>query len=124
MKKQKKAGTLLARTQAIAMGCIGTVLLFFALAAAPIAILDTQGALERGVTLPGYYPDKFDDMGHINRLENEVIVIDDSPYRLAPTAEYATRTERHATIASFHVGSFVGCLTNAKGEITSLWLLE
>ena len=98
--------------------------LFFGSIPLPFATAHAQGSSERALILPKYYPDKFDDMGHIDRLEKNVIVIDDSLYRLAPSAEYATPTSRHTTIASFRVGNFVGCVTNAKGEIISLWLLE
>jgi hypothetical protein len=97
--------------------------LFFGVAL-PLAIAGAQGSSERGLILPTFYPDKFDNTGHIDRLGKNVIVIDDSLYKLASFTEYATPTSRHTTIASFRVGNIVGYKANAKREIVSLWLLE
>ena len=99
------------------------LMLFFGTVVLPTAA-SAQGASEEAIVLPGFYPDKFDDTGHIDRLTEHEIVIDDSLRKLSPYAEYATPTQRHVTIASFKVGDHVGYITDSKRRIISLWLIE
>ena len=104
--------------------CFALGWLFLVGMALPLATIYAQGPVERAWVLPEYYPDKFDDTGHIDRLAKNEIVIDDSLYKLAPGTTYATPTSTDATIASFRVGHIVGYVCNARREIISLWLLE
>lgn len=113
--------------------CYGKIFVFVLLTG-PMLLMTGQGLPvppaaaemqeEGGFVLPEYYPDTFDGSGQINRIAVDEVVIDDSLYRFSPYAEYATPTDRNASQAWFNVGNRVGYLTNEKGEITSLWLLE
>ena len=76
------------------------------------------------MVLPKTYPDGFNAYGHINRIGEKRVVIDDDPFFLSPDVTYNTPTRLDASKAYFGEGAFVGVLTNAKGEAKSLWLLE
>ena len=80
--------------------------------------------LPEGAGRPAFYPQEFDGMGRIDRLEGREIVIDDSLYRLGPGSNFATPRGNHASRAGFRVGSYVGFVLNATGEIRSLWLIR
>ena len=70
------------------------------------------------------YPDGFNAYGHINRIGEKKVVIDDEPFNLSLDVTYNIPTRLNASKAYFGPGAFVGVLTNAKGEAKSLWLLE
>ena len=76
------------------------------------------------MALPKAYPDGFNAYGHINRIGEKRVVIDDEPFALSLDVTYNTPTRLNASKAYFGEGAFVGVLTNAKGEAKSLWLLE
>ena len=72
---------------------------------------------------PGY-PRSFDNVGRIDRLTATEAVIDDSLYRISPSATYHAPGLRAASRSRFHQGDAVGCLTNTDGEIESMWLIS
>ena len=111
------------RKKSTPLMCIGLALIFVYFGQ-PLTAICAEPQGETGWAVPEYYPDRFDGSGRINRIAVDEVVIDDSLYRFSPYAEYATPTDRDALQASFNVGNRVGYLTNEKGEITSLWLLE
>ena len=76
------------------------------------------------MVLPKGYPDGFNAYGHINRIGEKRVVIDDDPFFLAQDVTYNTPSRLDASKAYFGKGAFVGVLTNDKGEAKSLWLLE
>ncbi|MDY6950797.1 MAG: hypothetical protein SWE60_04740 [Thermodesulfobacteriota bacterium] len=73
--------------------------------------------------LPSHYPGKFDGLGHLDRIGKNEIVVDDSLHPLASHVTYATATSKHGSMGSFGVGDYVGFVTNAEKEITSLWMI-
>ncbi len=92
----------------------------------------TAGSKNRGRSIIVYdgerpvypgYPKLFDMVGKIDRLADRQVVIDDSLYRFAPSITYHTSIQGYTFRSSFHVGDVVGCLTNSKGEIKSMWLI-
>jgi hypothetical protein len=83
-----------------------------------------QERVKPEMVLPKTYPDGFNAYGHINRIGEKRVVIDDEPFFLSLDVTYNTPTRLDASKAYFGEGAFVGVLTNAKGEAKSLWLLE
>ena len=71
---------------------------------------------------PGY-PRLFDTVGRIDRLTDRKVVIDDSLHRISSSTTFHSQTQGDASRSRFHVGDVVGCLTNSKGEIKSMWLI-
>jgi hypothetical protein len=74
--------------------------------------------------LPGFYPQGFDGYGHIDRLDMDEIVIDDSLLKLAYNVRYNTPRRKNTTDSDFGVGNVVGYLVNGEGQVVSLWLIE
>jgi hypothetical protein len=70
------------------------------------------------------YPKRFDGGGYIDRLSREVIVIDDSNYRLASEVTFNKPTSKNTSSSSFKEGDFVGILVNSNGEVVSVWLIQ
>ena len=79
---------------------------------------------EGGVVLPGHYPDKFDGTGHIDRIGDNEIVIDDSLYRISSFVKYHTPKTSNTSSGWFRAGDLVGFIKNSNNEIISLWLME
>lgn len=76
------------------------------------------------IVYPKHYPNKFNGMGHIDRISRNEIVIDDSLFRLSPHVTYSTRGKRHASRAWIKVGSYIGFKADFDHEITSIWLIR
>jgi hypothetical protein len=74
--------------------------------------------------VPDYYPETFDGIGRIDRLGDDVIVIDDGTKGLASGVSFATPSSQYAGRGSFRVGSLVGYLLDRDGKVQSLWLLK
>lgn len=83
-----------------------------------------QDRVKPEMVLPKGYPDGFNVYGHINRIGEKKVVIDDDQFFLSPDVTYNIPTRLNASKAYFGKGAFVGVLTNNKGEAKSLWLLE
>ena len=76
--------------------------------------------------VPDFYPaDGFDGMGRINEIvvNDGIVVIDDSEFRLSPYAEYHTPTYKNAPGALFKQGDQVGYILDSEKNITSMWLI-
>ncbi|HJX34026.1 MAG TPA: hypothetical protein VJ373_02525 [Desulfatiglandales bacterium] len=76
--------------------------------------------------MPDFYPaDGFDGMGRINEIvvNDGIVVIDDSEFRLFPYAEYHTPTYKNAPGALFKEGDQVGYILDSEKNITSMWLI-
>ena len=78
--------------------------------------------LER--VFPKYYPKKFDGTGWIERVGENEIVIDDSLHMLSSHVRYGSLKAKHLHKSALRQGMTVGYVTNKRGEIVSLWLLE
>jgi len=72
----------------------------------------------------GRNPNDFENRGQIDRMDGDVIVINDLQKRLASNVKYYRPGRVRIPKAAFEEGSKVGYITNRKGEITSLWLLK
>ena len=76
--------------------------------------------------MPDFYPaDGFDGMGRINEIvvNDGIVVIDDSEFRLSSYAEYHTPTYKNAPGALFKQGDQVGYILDSEKNITSMWLI-
>ena len=120
MKQKKK--TWLGRIKHILI-CAGLAL-FIAGVAIPSGLTYAERRVKPEIVLPKHYPNGFNGYGHIDSIERDNIVIDDSFYRLSPDVQYNTPTVKNASKAFFRVGDRVGFLTNSEDEIISLWLLK
>ena len=76
------------------------------------------------IVYPKHYPNKFNGMGHIDRISRNEIVIDDSLFSLSPHVTYSTKGKRHASKAWLKVGSFIGYKTDSNNKIVSIWLIK
>jgi hypothetical protein len=74
--------------------------------------------------LPKDYPDGFDGWGHINRIADEEIVIDEMLYRLSPFVTFHWPPGVTRSRSKFKEGALIGFLKNPGDEITSLWLIK
>jgi hypothetical protein len=72
----------------------------------------------------GRNPNDFENRGRIDRVAGDVIVIDDRQKRFAADVKYYGPGRIRISKSAFGEGCTVGYLTNSKGEISSLWLLE
>jgi len=84
----------------------------------------TDGRDEGGVVLPGHYPGKFDGTGHIDRIGDNEIVIDDSLYKISPFVKYHTPGASNTSIGRFRAGDLVGFIKNSDNDVISLWLVK
>ncbi|RJR22612.1 MAG: hypothetical protein C4582_06355 [Desulfobacteraceae bacterium] len=76
------------------------------------------------MVLPSHYPEGFDGVGRVERVEGEEIVINDCMFRLSPRFTLATRVSHHAPKELLKVGDLVGFKKNSSREIVSIWILE
>jgi hypothetical protein len=76
--------------------------------------------------MPDFYPaDGFDGMGLIDDIavNDGIVVINDSGFKLSPYAEYHTPTYKNAPGALFKKGDKVGYILDSEKKITSMWLI-
>lgn len=86
--------------------------------ASPAQGIDTQR-----MSLPDYYPKWLDGSGHIDRIGEEGIVIDDHYFPLAKRVRCATLKNPYVKKSRLAEGTLVGFVTNDKEDIVSLWTL-
>jgi hypothetical protein len=98
--------------------------LFFLSAAMPATVSYARSRVKGEWVLPKFYPESFDGWGRIDRITEDMVVIDDTMIKLSPSIVYRTPTNTHATSAYFKPGNLVGFMTNATNEIVSLWLIK
>ena len=111
------------RKTAKKLSCVGMVLLFFG-AALPSEPGHAQQRVKPEVVLPAHYPDGFDGLGHIERISETEVVIDDTLYKFAPHAEFNTPQRNNVSLYTFRPGAKVGFMKSGKKQVTSLWLIE
>lgn len=102
----------------------GLVLLCCLVAVFMWGLVRAETEYEREPTIPAHYPDKFDGMGRIDRLEPPEIVINDSLRILASRVSYNVPSGKRGSKNLFAVGRFVGFKVNSRGEIAALYLLK
>ena len=76
--------------------------------------------------MPDFYPaDGFDGIGLIDDIavNNGMVVINDTEFKLSPYAEYHTPTYKNAPGALFKQGDQVGYILDSEKNITSMWLI-
>ena len=98
------------------MSWFGTVL--------PVFTCQAQEQVKGEWGLPDHYPDGFDGWGHVERLTDEEVVIDDTLMALSPQAEFHTLTKSNVSRAEITVGSLTGFIKNTNNEIISLWMIQ
>lgn len=66
----------------------------------------------------------FEGVGHIDRLGEDEIVIDDLQKKLTSKVKYYRVGRKPVNRSAFKVGDRVGYIANSRGELVSLWLLR
>jgi hypothetical protein len=77
--------------------------------------------------MPDFYPvDGFDGMGRIDDIavRDGIVVINDSQFKISPSAEYHTPTFKNAPGALFEQGDQVGYILDSEKNIISMWLID
>jgi hypothetical protein len=103
--------------------CVGLAL-FLASMALPAGVVHAFQGFKEGSVIPEHYPNKFDQIGRVDRIARDEVVINDCLFKLSPAIRYHTPSIENASRAWFKEGKFVGYITNSKREIVSLWLIE
>ncbi len=103
--------------------CVG-VALFLVSMALPAGVVQALQGFKEGSVIPEHYPNEFDEIGHVDRIELDEAVINDCLFKLSPGIKYHTPSIENASSAWFKEGKFVGYITNSRHEIVSLWLIE
>ena len=106
----------------IAMG-VGLALFLLTLVL-PAGVVQALQGFKDGSVIPGHYPNKFEQIGRVDRIELDEVVINDCLFKFSPDVEYHTPSVENASSAWFKEGQFVGYITNSRREIVSLWLIE
>jgi len=88
------------------------------------SVSGAESILSEGSPLPSHYPQRFDGIGRIDRIDRDEIVIDDTLHGLSGDVRYATPESRHGSSAAFKPGRYVGYMENPRRQITSLWLIK
>ncbi len=76
------------------------------------------------MVLPSHFPEFFDGLGKIERMEGDEIVINEKLLKISARLTVATKRSQHASRDLLKVGDTVGFTTNSVGEITGIWLIE
>ena len=103
--------------------CMGLAL-FLVSMALPTGVVHAFQGFKEGSVRPEHYPNKFDQIGRVDRIELDEAVINDCLFKLSPGIKYHTPSIENASSAWFKEGQFVGYIINSKREIVSLWLIE
>ena len=119
----KTAKRLLRGKRGRLAACMGLLCLFFSLAV-PGSIMGEE-IMEIGKWIhPEHYPDRFENLGCINRIGTGEIVINDTLFKLSPFVKYHTPEQLDTPGYEFREGRCVGYFVNDQREITSLWLIK
>jgi hypothetical protein len=102
---------------------VGLVLIVIG-AVLPVFICQAQEHVKKEWGLPDHFPEGFDGWGHIERLTDEEVVIDDTLMDLSLQAEFNTLTKRNVSRTEINIGSITGFIKNTKNEIISIWLIQ
>ena len=102
---------------------VALVLCLLSMAILP-ANLFAEGRVKPEWVMPRHYPHGFHEMGVIDRITDEQVVIDEQLMKLALSVEYNTPTEKNTSKEFFKPGKRVGYLLNSRNEIRSMWLIE
>lgn len=101
------------------------ILLAFCLSICGVPVMGeaspAQGVDTQRMSLPDYYPQWLDGTGHIDRMGEEEIVIEDHLFPLSKRVRCGTLKHPYVKRSSLQEGDLVGFVTNDKGEIVSLW---
>ena len=73
--------------------------------------------------MPQHYPGWFHGWGRIAYFEENVCVINDMDYRVAPRATFHTPDDNYASRYIFTTGKMVGFIFDDNDEIISMWLI-
>jgi hypothetical protein len=103
--------------------CVGLTL-FLSTLALPAGVVQAFQGVKEGSVRPEHYPQKFDQIGRVDRIELDEAVINDCLFKLSPGIKYHTPSIENASSAWFKEGQFVGYIINSRREIVSLWLIE
>jgi hypothetical protein len=103
--------------------CAGLAL-FLVTLVLPAGVVQAMQGFKEGSVIPEHYPKKFKQIGRVDRIALDEVVINDCLFRLSPDVEYHTPSIENASSAWFKEGKFVGYVTNSRREIVSLWLIE
>ena len=74
--------------------------------------------------LPAHYPDTYSGNGVVDRLDTDLVVIDDSSYIIFPYTSFHTPTMKNAPRTWFKKGQHVGFVEGNPGEILELYLFK
>jgi hypothetical protein len=92
--------------------------------ALPVGTSHAQGKVKGEWILPKHYPDGFDNMGHINSITKDGIVIDDHSFGFSPSVRFSTPTRERASRSRFRAADLVGYIVNEREQIEGLYLLK
>ena len=103
--------------------CVGLAVFLLTLVL-PAGVVQALQGFKEGSVIPEHYPNKFDQIGNVDRIALDEVVINDCLFKLSPDVEYHTPSIENASSAWFKEGKFVGYITNSRREIVSLWLIK
>ena len=103
--------------------CVGLSMFLLSMAL-PAGVVQALQGFKEGSVIPEHYPNKFEQIGRIDRIELDEAVINDCLFKLSPGIKYHTPSIENASSAWLKKGKFVGYITNSRREIVSLWLIE
>jgi len=104
------------------MICVGLAI-FFVGTAVTSSVSYAQRRVKPEWVMPKHYPNGFDGMGHIDRITDDEVVIDDISMPLSTYAEFHTPTETDVSRGLFVPGKFVGYIVDSEHQIVSMWLI-
>ncbi len=100
------------------------LILFFVITSPSLEPSHAQERVKPEVVFPKHYPDGFDGIGHIDRISETQVVIDDTLYTFAPHATFNTPERTNVSLYTFKPGAWIGFMKSGKRQIISLWLIE
>jgi hypothetical protein len=83
-----------------------------------------EATIPEGPDYPKHYPAAFSGTGQIIRMDSQIIVIDDTSYKIFPYTSFHTFNMRKAPRRWFKEGQYVGFVEGNRGEIIELYQLK